>query len=189
MLVDIGRLRDAEQIVSGIVKHADLMSVYLALEAIGDTDAERTIGQRVRERARKRHGAVIDKLTDALDREVEARRVTLLRSRVTDPDLRFFLGLLLVVPTAAALRRLIALRTRGTDYATTVVGWLAALDEMQAFPFRLDAGQLRMIELMIRGKTFTQIKQALHGDAKALRASYEQLKATPYVDRLVARAT
>lgn len=188
MLVDIGRVRDAEQIVSGIAQQRDLMSVYLALEAIGDTAAERTIAQRVRGRARKRHGAIVDTLADAIDQEVEARRVTLLRSRVTDPDLRFFLGLLLVVPTPAALRRLIAERIRGQEYATTVVRWLTALAEINAFTFRLDDVQLRMIELMLRGQTFTQIAQTLRAEPRArIRTLYDQLKTTPYLDRLLAR--
>ena len=195
MLVDIGRVRDAEQIVSGIVKQADLMSAYLAMAAIGDTDPERELGPRIRERARKRHGAVIDKLAAALEHGEEARRFTLLRSRVTDPDLRFFLALLLVVPTAAALRRLVAERMPGQDFATTVIRWLTALAEMNAFTFPLDQVQLRMIELMMRGQTFAKIMQtfatedgraATRAERPELRKLHQQIKATPYLDRLVA---
>lgn len=195
MLVDIGRVRDAEQIISGIVKQADLMSVLLAMEAIGDTAPERALGPRIRERARKRHGAVIDTLAEALEHGAEARRFTLLRSRVTDPDLRFFLAVLLVVPTPAALRRLIAERIPGQDVAATVTRWLTALAEMDAFTFRLDAVQLRMIELMMRGQTFTQIMQTFaREDGRAetlparpeLRRLHQQIKTTRYLDRLVA---
>jgi len=197
MLVDIGRVRDAEQIVGGIVKQPDLMSVYLALAAIGDTGPERAIGQRIRERARKLHGAVIDRLAEALEHQEETRRFTLLRSRVTDPDLRFFLALLLVVPTPTALRRLIAERTPGQDFATTVIRWLTALAEMNAFEFRLDAIQLRMFELMMRGQTLTTITQTFvreSGRAETLamrptlRQLHQQVKSTPYLDRLVAAA-
>ncbi|MCX5741831.1 MAG: hypothetical protein NT062_04940 [Proteobacteria bacterium] len=194
MLVDIGRVRDAEQIVRGIVSQADLMSVYLAMEAIGTTDAEREIGRRIRERARKRHGAVIDTLAAALEHGEEARRFTLLRSRVTDPDLRYFLALLLVVPTPAALRRLIAERLPGQDDVATVIRWLAALAEMNAFTFQLDAVQLRMIELMMRGRSFTTIVRSFAiaegavtpPDKANLRRVYEQVKTTRYLDRLVA---
>ncbi|MDB4961953.1 MAG: hypothetical protein JWP01_1952 [Myxococcales bacterium] len=194
MLVDIGRVRDAEQIVSGIIKHGDLMSVYLAMAAIGDDDAERAIGQRVRARARKLHGAVVDKLVEAIEHKEEARRFTVLRSRVTDPDLRFFLALLLVVPTPAALRRLVAERMPDQDVASTVIRWLTALAEMNAFTFRLDDVQLRMIELMMRGQTFTKIVQSFARDGRAvtgpartaLRRLHDQLKTTRYLDRLVA---
>ncbi|MBA3819034.1 MAG: hypothetical protein H0X17_09095 [Deltaproteobacteria bacterium] len=195
MLVDIGRVRDAEQIVAGIVKQPDLMSVYLALEAIGDSDVERAIGQRIRARARKLHGAVVDPLATAIELEREARRVTLLRSRVTDSDLRYFLALLLVVPTPAALRRLIADRIPGQDVATTVMRWLTALTELHAFPFHLDAVQLRMIELMMRGQSFATIVQTFARDGGSrvtaahrseLRRQYDAMKTWPYLDRLLA---
>jgi len=171
MLIDIGRVRDAEQIVSGIIKQPDLVSVYLAMAAIGDAEPEREIGRRIRARARKLHGAVIDTLAEALEHKEEARRFTTLRSRVTDPDLRYFLALLLVVPTPTALRRLIAARTPGRDFTTTVIGWLTALAESDAFGRRLDDAQLRTIERLMRGETDTQLAPS-----------------SPYLDKLVAAA-
>jgi hypothetical protein len=197
MLVDIGRVRDAEQILGGIIKQPDLMAVYLAMATIGEGAEERAIGQRIRERARKLHGAVIDRLADAIDREEEARRVKALRSRVTDPDLRYFLALLLVVPTPAALRRLIAERTPGADFVTTVIGWLTVLAEQYAFDIRLDAVQLRLVELMMRGQSLAAIKQTLvkeYGRARMLaltpnlRQRHQHVTSSAYLERLVAAA-
>ena len=116
---------------------------------------------------------------------------------MTDPDLRFFLALLLVVPTPAALRRLIAERMPGQDVATTVTRWLTALAKLDALELPLDAVQLRMIELMMRGQSFTKILQTLakeDGRAETLAARpefrriHQQLTSSPYLDRLVARA-
>jgi hypothetical protein len=197
MLVDIGRVRDAEQILGGIIKQPDLMAVYLAMATIGEGAEERAIGQRIRERARKLHGAVIDRLADAIDREEEARRVKALRSRVTAPDLRYFLALLLVVPTPAALRRLIAERTPGADFVTTVIGWLTVLAEQYAFDIRLDAVQLRLVELMMRGQSLAAIKQTLvkeYGRARMLaltpnlRQRHQHVTSSAYLERLVAAA-
>lgn len=195
MLVDVGRVRDAEQIVRGIVGGADLMAVFLALAAIGDTAAERPIAQRVRERAHERHGAVVDTMTAAIANEAEARRFTLLRSRVTDPDLRFFLALLLVVPTPAALRRLVAERVPGQEFATTVIRWLTALAEINAFTSPLDAIQLRLLEHMMRGRTFAEILQIVAREdgqpvtaarRTHLRSLHQTITTSPYLDRLVA---
>ncbi len=188
MLVDIGRVKDAEKILGGIVKQPDLMSVYLAMATIGEGDAERAIGQRIRERARKLHGVVIDRLADAIDREEEARRIKRLRSQVTDPDLRYFLALLLVVPTPDALRRLIAERTPGTDFVPTVIRWLTELAKLNALDFRLDAVQLRLIELMMRGQSLAKIKQTIGKDVTSLRQRREQVTTSPYLERLVAAA-
>ncbi|HEY4177824.1 MAG TPA: hypothetical protein VGM90_13350 [Kofleriaceae bacterium] len=184
MLVEIGRLRDAEKILVGIVNHGDLMAVYLALSAIGRSDAERTLRERVRDRARARHGAVVDTLAEGIDQHVEAQRVNALRSNVTDPDLRFFLAVLLVVPTPSALRRLITERSPRNDFVTAVMQSLTALAPIDAFPFPLDAAQLRVIELMMRGKTLTAIKRE-RPDAAPLHA---RAVASPYIARLVAAA-
>ena len=191
MLVDIGRIRQAEQIVSGIIKQADLVSVYLAMAAIGDTEVERAIAMRIRERARKLHGAVIDTIAEALEQQEESRRVTLLRSRVTDPDLRYFLALLLVVPTPAALHRLVAERAPGQDFVAVVMRWLTALAEVEAFSFRLDEVQLRVIELMMRRHTFAQIVKTIGNrvaDKQTLERLHQQVKSSPYLDRLIAAA-
>ena len=196
MLVDVGRVRDAEQLVRGIVGGADLLAVFLALAAIGDTAAERPIAERVRAHATARHGAIVDTMTAAIANEAEARRFTLLRSRVTDPDLRFFLALLLVVPTPAALRRLVAERVPGQDVATTMHRWLTALAAMNALTFPLDATQLRLLEHMIRGRTFPEIVQAVaREDGRPvtaaqrthLRAMHQAITTAPFLDRLVAR--
>jgi len=196
MLVDVGRVRDAEQIVRGIVGGKDLMAVFLTLAAIGDTDAERPIAERVRARAHTRHGAVVDTMTAAIANEAEARRFTLLRSRVTDPDLRFFLALLLVVPTPAALRRLVAERVPGQDVALTMHRWLTALAGMNALTFSLDAVQLRLLAHMMQGRTFAEIlpiiaredgRPVTAAQRTHLRAVHQAITTAPYLDRLVAR--
>ncbi|CAN5699470.1 hypothetical protein BH11MYX2_BH11MYX2_36470 [soil metagenome] len=181
MLVDIGRVREAEQIVAGIVNHGDLMATYLVLSAIGPSAPEQAIRSRVHDRARKRYGAVVDKLVEAISAHGEAQRVNALRSKVTDPDLRYLLALLLVVPTPAALRRLITERAPHKDFVTTVMRGLSALGPIDAFPFPLDAPQLRVIELMMRGKTLSAIKREVPNAAHL----HDRAAASPYIARLV----
>jgi len=185
MLVELGRSREAEQIVAGVVKHGDLMATYLALSAIGSSEAEQQIRARVHDRARGQHGAVVDKLAEALAQHGEAQRVNALRSTVTDPDLRYFLALLLVVPTPSALRRLIGERAPRKDFVTTAMRWLTALAPIDAFPFRLDTAQLRVIELMMRGKALSAIEREVGVHAAQLHA---RAAASPYLERLVAAA-
>ncbi len=187
MLVEIGRVRDAEQIVTGVVKHGDLMAVYVALSAIGTSDAEQTIRTRVHDRARANHGVVVDKLAEAIAQHVEAQRVNALRSKVTDPDLRYFLALLLVVPTPAALRRLISERAPRKDFVATVMRWVTALAPIDAFGFPVGAAQLHVIELMLRGKTRSAIKREV--SAPNVEELHARAASSPYLDRLVAAAT
>ena len=197
MLTRLERWRDAEQILTALARRADLVGTYRLLATIGDAPAEQRIAARVRELAHARHGAAVDTLVAALAYEAEASRFMALRSRVTDADLRYFLAVLLVVPTAAAVRRLICARLPTQDYATTVIGWLTTLAEMHAFKYRLDEVQLQLIELMLRGQSFTKCLQQFardYGRAETmaqkaeLRQLYDQIKVMPYLDRLVAAA-
>lgn len=192
MLVDAGRVRDATQLMDGLARDPDLASVYQAMAAIGDGAAEQAIAGRVRARARAKHGAIIDTMAEAIDREAVSRQFTALRARVTDPDLRFFLALLLVVPTPAALRRLILERAPTHDVATTVTRWLTALATIGAFPIPLDAVTLRVIDLMMRGQSLAKIVQAIAREGgpgrPQLAALHAQVKALPYLARLVAAA-
>ena len=189
MLVDLGRLAEAEQIVRGIIKHSDLLSVYLVMAAIGETAAERDIAKRVHVNARKLYGEVIDTISDALEHQDEQRRFTALRGRIIDPDLRYFLALLLVVPTPTALRRLIAARAPRKDVVATVMRWLTALADTDAFKVRLQASQLQVIEFMMRGHTLPQITKALGRENRdAIGTWHQQVKSSPYLVRLIAAA-
>lgn len=185
MLVDLGRLREAERVVTGITRVADLDEVQVVLAALGDGAAEQAIVARVRAQARARHGAIVDTLAAAIDHEAVARRFTALRAQVTDPDLRYFLALLLVVPTPAALRRLIAARAPGRPVGATILGWLTALAGAGAFPVRLDEVHLAIIAARLRGQRPATLARSL-GVAPAVIARCDaELRAVPYVTRLV----
>lgn len=189
MLVDIGRPKDAAKLLGGLAGDADLMTVYVAMAAIGNNDTERAIASRVRTQAHKRHGAVIDTLALAIELEKEAARITELRSQVTDPNLRYLLALLLVVPTDTALATLIAERYLGRDLALSMLVAIKELARLGAFSTSVGDDHLRIVEYMLQGKPVAEIVRAYPpADRIQARQRHADIKALPMLARLITAA-
>jgi hypothetical protein len=174
MLVEAGRLRDAERLITGIATRGDEVATYLAMAAISDDARAAPIADWVRARARRRHGALIDQLAAAIDADAPARRVVQARARVTDPELRFFLAALLVVPTPAALRRVIEERVPGQPLRACVAGWLDRLAALGVDVFGMEAAALARLAAALR--------------APSTRRLVDDLRRVPHADRLLRAA-
>ena len=110
------------------------------------------------------------------------------RQRVTDPDLRFFLGLLLNLPDHAWIARLVAARYPGVAVDDAIIGWLRALGASGVVGLELD----ELNEVVVRGllgggsddHVIARVAAAFDAcsvdeQAGALRAHIAQVRAVP----------
>src|SRR5262249_1743637 len=80
------------------------------------------------EAAARQHGPIlVERLVPSTVPLLRHRRVERLRGQVTDPELRFFLALLLNVPTRQGILDMVAGRYPNGDPRARVEGWLTAL--------------------------------------------------------------
>ena len=81
--------------------------------------------------AARRHGPIVsDRLAPSISPLLRHRRIQRLRQEVRDPNLRFFLALLLNVPHRDAILGIVAARYPSDDPRSKVERWLAALSGM-----------------------------------------------------------
>ncbi len=120
----------------------------LVMEMIADLDFERgffilqncmghlhTLGEweRVLARFQKKHGALASGIAATLDEVVRRDIIAGLRGSISEPEHRFFLALLLNVPTRADLLAMVAQRFPGTKPVETVLRWAEELGEATDF--------------------------------------------------------
>lgn len=179
MLLDVDRWRDAEQLGTGIATTGDPVAAYLALAALAEWPRAAALAERVRARARKAHGPLVDDLAVAIDQDALNRRVVQARSQVTDPELRFLLAALLVAPTPEALRRVVTARMPGRPFHATAARWVAALAAQAPDVLGLDAAQASSLAARLAGAA------APGGRRAAPRGGPGD---HPYVTRLLAAA-
>jgi hypothetical protein len=121
-----------DRIVDRSVAEADLPTVFRVLRLVYERVMIRPFEldvdylARRAERARERFGARVDLLLASIAASTRIRDLAARRAEVTDPELRFFLALLLNLPSRAQIHRLIAQRY-GADPGALVQRWLAAL--------------------------------------------------------------
>ena len=81
--------------------------------------------------ARDRHGSFIDLLIPIFEEKQRARSIIGKRRRITDPDHRFFLALLLNVDDRDRVLRLVASRHPDQDPVETIVKWVSEMTGIQ----------------------------------------------------------
>lgn len=79
------------------------------------------------EQARPHHGQAVDRIMASLRERLRQAHITARRGQVTDPELRWFLALLLNVPTRADILRLVREAGHATDPEGAILGWIRRL--------------------------------------------------------------
>ncbi|MGH8047571.1 MAG: hypothetical protein ACREKL_10015 [Chthoniobacterales bacterium] len=110
----------------------------------------------------KKHGALANPVLPTLEEIIRRDTLVGFRGAVTDPEHRFFLALLLNVPTRAGLLKLVAERYPG-DAVQTVLRWAAELGAMSdfgnaildaEFPAELDAAGDEPMDVLLAALEF-----------------------------------
>jgi hypothetical protein len=99
---------------------------------------------------RSRFGERADLLLAAIGERTRERLIVDRRRDVRDPDLRFFLALLLNLPDRPAIFEAIRQRFPNADPEDQVVAWAAALAAQRALDFDLDALGLKLLRYALR---------------------------------------
>src|SRR6185369_7569330 len=110
------------------------LALLQAFRELGDLDR----AGRLVDAARRRHGAVVDQLARALREELRRKKIFRLRKDVHDPELRFFLALLLNLPSQEAIYGLVRRRYPEDDPRERVLVWARALSGVDRIGVDID---------------------------------------------------
>ncbi|MFO0666702.1 MAG: hypothetical protein U0174_22315 [Polyangiaceae bacterium] len=108
-----------------------------------------------------RFGALWPALEASFAETLRTTQLVLARSRVHDPELRFFLALLMNVPDRPRLLELVEERFPGSDPVDTVLRWLSALSDGTTLEYELGDDTLKLLGFLIRGATPREAGQQL----------------------------
>ncbi len=173
---------DGDDILSALIKNADLHSAFLLLQIsfarLADTDLEKQLGvftnrarlARVIDAARTAHGSVIDQFLLALYEQQRVEEIVRLRSYLKTNEHRFFLALLLNLPDRKKLLELVGDRFPDQDAVDTVLDWVMELSSVRVWGSEkanilgipsFDHDYLFVFECLLREFTDSQIREAI----------------------------
>lgn len=115
--------------------HTSFQILSMARLLVGRTDMQKRFGilagderfSRLLDVVRERHGKVADHFAAVFLAQDRHDRLVDLRGAITDPELRFFLALLLNVDDRQAILALVRQRFPGEDARGKILGWCGAL--------------------------------------------------------------
>lgn len=153
--VDPGRY---VEVVSDLVRRVDLATAFFMVMNAHRALLEHGEGfATIRGEALSAHGARLEPFLEAVERQVRDRHLTLLRKKVTDPDLRLFIALLLNVPTGERILSLLGARYPETPPRRKAAELTGALLERASLGFSLDPLQMELFELALQKLPFEQL--------------------------------
>lgn len=138
--------------------------------------------------ARARHGAIVDHLIPAFAELERLQRIAAMRSKFTDPELRFFLAVLMNVTTRARALALVRERFPERDPAALVIGWVhraLAIEPLLAGQ-PLDRSALIALDMLLGGRSVAEIAATRSHDPAAIADRCRDLLRSPMLHVLFA---
>ena len=153
-------------VAGAAIERSDLETTFGILEDVLSIDGLN--GARAKSllaRARTRHGAEVDLLPAVVAEDARQTRLVSLRRTVHEPELRFFLALLLNVPSRSAILDLVRKREPGSDPEALVERWMRQFSGTNTLGVDMDDMTVAMARHMGRGLDLPAIIDELNDEA------------------------
>ncbi|MFL6261291.1 MAG: hypothetical protein ACJ76Y_16455 [Thermoanaerobaculia bacterium] len=164
-----------------LVENGDLEALYYMFSALTRRKVDRALLEELYGKAREHHGDVIDLFQRVCATERRTRLMTSLRSKTSNPEVRFLLALLMLMPDREAIFATIRLQFPDLDPLVAIEAWLAEISGKETIGFDL-SGLNRVI--------FRGLVEGLDVDGllQRLRAELREESVETNRDRLLDRA-
>jgi hypothetical protein len=121
-----------------LIDTADVENTYYAFSVMNVKKVDDALLDELYAVARRRHGEVVDLFRRACEGERRIRLATALRAKVTDPEARFLLALLMLMPDREAVFDTLQLQYPGAEPLPTIEKLLAAMSGKDTIGFDYD---------------------------------------------------
>lgn len=118
-----------------LVENGDLETLYYAFSVLTRRKVDRILLQDLYGTARQRHGDIVDLIEEVCEEERRTRIVTALRSKISDPEARFLLALLMLMPDRDAIFETIRLQFPDAEPLGTIEAWLEGISGKETIGF------------------------------------------------------
>jgi hypothetical protein len=164
-----GRLDGLRGYAARIVEGDDLEAIFFMLSMLSRHRLEDGLLDGIFRAARERHGEVVDLFRQVCDGERRARRVLGLRARVVDPQPRFLLALLLLMPDREAIFEAIHLQYPDAEPLAMIEALLAEMSGKETIGFDFNEINRVIFRGLVEGDDsagiFRRLRAEFHEDA------------------------
>jgi hypothetical protein len=130
MMAMSGRFDELEELLGHAFGSMDSYTVFSLLRGVYSAFPDVVARDRVMAAATVKHRLLIEACAPALEADARRDLIAALRERVGNPDLQFFLALLLNIPNRETIISLIRTRYHIQDASSRIVGWTRELSAL-----------------------------------------------------------
>jgi hypothetical protein len=159
--------------VDGLRKHAchlaengELETIYYMFSALTRRKIDATLLEELYDKARERHGDVIDLFRRVCAAERRTRLISSLRSRISNPEARFLLALLMLMPDRDSIFATIQLQFPEIEPLAAVEAWLASMSGKETIGFELNDENRMIFRALVEGLDADGLLQRLRTGLK-----------------------
>jgi hypothetical protein len=134
-----------------MIETGDLEALFRMFSMLTRRRVDRALLDELYDRARQRHGEAVDLLRQACEGERRIRVVRALRSRVSDPEARFLLALLMLMPDRDAVFETIRCQYPDAEPLELIERWLAGVWQKETIGFELSDLNRHLFRGLVEG--------------------------------------
>lgn len=200
-----GQVEGLQKYARRFINNADLETLYYTFSLLSRRKTNKDLLAELYGTARERHGSIVDLFRQVCEWERRTRIVIGLRSKISDPESRFLLALLMLMPDRDSIFEIIHLQFPNAEPLAAIEKWLEGIsveatigfdfDEVNRLIFRglveglNTEGLLHRLREEFRGNSIEIHRDRLLEHAKQLARSelfYPLLSKSPLRDAQVA---
>jgi len=172
--------KDADAMIGDLICSSDFHTAYFALEAffhsVKNNQMDSLFGlstgndriQSILARAKEAHGELVDLVLPVFEEQVRQNDIVQRRGSITAEEHRFFLALLLNVPSREKILELVQQRYPETDPVEKILDWVEELSQTRVLGSKepnalglenFDDDYIFVLEVLLRGKSKEEIRQ------------------------------
>jgi hypothetical protein len=161
-----GHISGLQEYARKVIENGDLETIYYTFSMLTRKRIDKRLLDDLYGVARKRHGEIADLFRQVCEGERRTRVVTSLRSKIINPDARFLLALLMLMPDRDAIFETIRLQFPDIEPLAAIEAWLKNIPEKDTIGFEFND---------FNRSVFRSLVEGLHPDALLQRLQTECL--------------
>lgn len=164
-----------------LIDSGDLPTIYYMFSALTRRKVDKTPLKDLYGIARERHGGIVDLFQQVCEAERRTRIVTSLRSKVSQPEARFLLALLMLMPDRDAIFEIIRLQFPGVEPLAAIEMWIEGMSGKETIGFDFNNENRLIFRSLVEGID-------AEGLLQRLRTEFQEGSVDAHRDRLLDHA-
>lgn len=179
-----GHLEGLREYSRRLLESGDLETVLQAFSLLGRRKIDSALLDELYSLARRRHGEIIDLFRRVLDEERRTRIITSLRAKVADPDARFLLALLMLMPDRDSIFEAVRLRFPDADPLVVIEARLMEISGKDTIGFNFNEANQLIFRGLVTGIDIGTLMQQLRSEFGADSLDAHQVRLREHVEQM-----